>query len=373
MSITLSPGLYLNSSNRSILSLVLQRYLSTPHLIAKRKYDLRVYVLILSIRPLSIYLYKEGIVRFSAHDYPIESLVRKNEKDKTNDTQTTDGDDSTTRKNDKNSSKFDLFAHLTNASINKYADLANNSTNSNDSQFPHSSKFSSSPSNNESKSRSQSPHSLSSSPPPSDSPNISLKWTHSQWRNYLLSMGYNYNYLMERIKFLVILTILPLINEGEQYNNSSNKCFELLGFDIMICTNERQFQHPYNVDREGKSDMNIDIKRVEKEDVNREKERIMKDMREKTRDKENDYMDEEDEEDEEDIKDREDDVCRDTIDTESHLSTPSSLLPSLSLSPHLIEVNLSPSISINGAVDSVVKIVSNCLSIYLSIYLSNFY
>ena len=44
-----------------------------PYLIDDLKFDIRLYVLILSCEPLKIFLYKEGIVRFATKKYkPIE-------------------------------------------------------------------------------------------------------------------------------------------------------------------------------------------------------------------------------------------------------------------------------------------------------------
>lgn len=59
-------------------------------LIKGYKWDMRIYVLITKARPLQIYLYKEGIVRFSSEKYDTSSI--KN-----------------------------VYSHLTNSSINKYA------------------------------------------------------------------------------------------------------------------------------------------------------------------------------------------------------------------------------------------------------------
>lgn len=47
----------------------LQRYIDNPLLIDKKKFDMRLYVLIRGINPIEAYLYKEGMVRFCTHNY----------------------------------------------------------------------------------------------------------------------------------------------------------------------------------------------------------------------------------------------------------------------------------------------------------------
>lgn len=70
---------------------VLQKYLKNPLLIRGHKWDLRIYALIpQGMRPMNLYLYKEGLVRFSTERYSNRNLNN-------------------------------LFSHLTNSSINKYA------------------------------------------------------------------------------------------------------------------------------------------------------------------------------------------------------------------------------------------------------------
>ena len=68
---------------------IVQKYISNPFLIEQRKWDMRVYVLVTDFHPLTVYIYKEGLARFSSENYDTSDLENK-------------------------------FSHLTNASINKY-------------------------------------------------------------------------------------------------------------------------------------------------------------------------------------------------------------------------------------------------------------
>lgn len=65
-----------------------QRYIHNPMLIDGRKFDLRLYVLVTSMEPLRVYLFEEGLVRFSTKRYSLKNLRSR-------------------------------FTHLTNYSINK--------------------------------------------------------------------------------------------------------------------------------------------------------------------------------------------------------------------------------------------------------------
>jgi tubulin polyglutamylase TTLL2 len=69
---------------------VVQRYVANPLLLGGFKFDLRVYVLVLSYQPLQIYMHSAGLARIASESFdtaPLESLC----------------------------------AHLTNTSINKYS------------------------------------------------------------------------------------------------------------------------------------------------------------------------------------------------------------------------------------------------------------
>lgn len=69
---------------------VVSKYIANPFLINSKKFDLRIYVLVTSVDPLRVYIFKEGLARFATHEYDMT-------------------------KND----KADKFMHLTNYSINK--------------------------------------------------------------------------------------------------------------------------------------------------------------------------------------------------------------------------------------------------------------
>eukprot|EP00941_MAST-03F_sp_MAST-3F-sp1_P005835 g5835.t1 len=48
---------------------VAQRYISNPHLLEGKKYDLRLYVLVVSLDPLLVFLCRDGLVRLCTDDY----------------------------------------------------------------------------------------------------------------------------------------------------------------------------------------------------------------------------------------------------------------------------------------------------------------
>jgi hypothetical protein len=65
-------------------------YLDRPLLINRKKFDMRMYVVVTSFNPLRVYFYHEGLARFATEEYSNDPKILKNK-----------------------------FVHLTNFSINK--------------------------------------------------------------------------------------------------------------------------------------------------------------------------------------------------------------------------------------------------------------
>ena len=65
-------GIYLTKRVNTVdttSSCVAQHYISKPLLIDNKRFDLRIYVLVASCKPLRLYLFKDGLVRLCTEDY----------------------------------------------------------------------------------------------------------------------------------------------------------------------------------------------------------------------------------------------------------------------------------------------------------------
>ncbi|XP_028253755.1 putative tubulin polyglutamylase TTLL2 [Parambassis ranga] len=141
-------------------SVIVQRYVSNPLLISGYKFDLRIYVCVKSFHPLTVYIHQEGLVRFSTEKYNLSSLRN-------------------------------LYAHLTNTSINKFGPFYN----INKGQVGQ-----------------------------------GCKWTMSKFRHFLRSQDIDELLLWQRISNVVTLTLLTIAPSVPSCPN----CVELFGFDILI-------------------------------------------------------------------------------------------------------------------------------------------
>ena len=61
----------LNETNNNI---VLQKYIENPMIIYKRKFDIRQWVLVTHLNPLTLWMWEEPYLRFSAEDYDIDNI-----------------------------------------------------------------------------------------------------------------------------------------------------------------------------------------------------------------------------------------------------------------------------------------------------------
>lgn len=52
----------------------MQRYISNPFVIGGKTFDLRLYVLVTSFRPLTAYIYRDGFAKFSSTRFRRVSL-----------------------------------------------------------------------------------------------------------------------------------------------------------------------------------------------------------------------------------------------------------------------------------------------------------
>ncbi|KPP58837.1 hypothetical protein Z043_123298 [Scleropages formosus] len=142
---------------------VVQRYISDPLLISGYKFDLRLYVCVKSFHPLTVYIHQEGLVRFATEKYSLASLGN-------------------------------LFAHLTNTSINKLGPCYGFEK---------------------------------------EQVGWGCKWTMSKFRSFLQSQGINELLLWQRINNIVTLTLLTIASSVPYVAN----CIELFGFDVLIDAN----------------------------------------------------------------------------------------------------------------------------------------
>ncbi|XP_029318676.1 probable tubulin polyglutamylase TTLL2 [Cottoperca gobio] len=141
-------------------SVIVQRYISNPLLISGYKFDLRIYACVKSFHPLTVYIHQEGLVRFATEKYNLSSLQN-------------------------------LYAHLTNTSINKFGPFYKMEK---------------------------------------ERVGQGCKWTMSKFRHFLHSQDINELLLWQKINNIVTLTLLTIAPAVPSCPN----CVEMFGFDILI-------------------------------------------------------------------------------------------------------------------------------------------
>ena len=185
-------GIYLTMTSKGIKpdeDAVAQVYISRPLLIDGLKFDLRIYVLVTSVDPLRILIYREGLVRLCTTPYqsPDPSNVAC------------------------------TYMHLTNYSVNKHNPIFQQPTNSSE-------------------------HGPGHTTTEEQSSKRSLGWL---W-NWLSSKGMDSEGVWRDISDIIVKTLISIqATLAQSYRSckvdssahSPFTCFEVLGFDIMITDN----------------------------------------------------------------------------------------------------------------------------------------
>jgi len=155
---------------------VVQRYVHKPYLIDGLKFDLRIYVLVYGCDPLRIYIYKEGLARLATDPYVVPTGLNLN----------------------------NLFMHLTNYAINKNSENFVFNTDADKADVGH-------------------------------KRSLSFVW------QYVDEHGGNSKELQDRIRDAIIKTLCSVQPQlADSYrsfqpnDDKNDKCFEILGFDILL-------------------------------------------------------------------------------------------------------------------------------------------
>jgi len=152
---------------------IVQEYIPNPHLISGYKHDMRIYVLITSLHPLTIYLFNDGLSRFCTEEFSLEDL--------------------------------NPMRHLTNTSIHHKLWQEGKISQDSEERFN---------------------QAITTALGPGD---FSKRRLRSMFA-HLYDCGIDLQHIWRQIKKVIILTLLPLTEEPKV----DTKCFELLGFDILL-------------------------------------------------------------------------------------------------------------------------------------------
>jgi hypothetical protein len=152
---------------------IIQRYLANPLLVHGFKVDLRIYVVCTSFDPLRLYVYNEGLVRFTTEPYPPPASIHE--------------------------SLSNVFCHLTNYSINK--------------------------------------HSANYKKASATEEGDGSKWTLNALKKYFVEHGMPWESAWKDIIDVIVKTFLAVegsVCAKTSVIAGRHSCFELYGFDVML-------------------------------------------------------------------------------------------------------------------------------------------
>eukprot|EP01080_Neovahlkampfia_damariscottae_P000958 gene958-9865_t len=184
-------GIYLFKGSDNIdttTAAIVSKYISNPLLIEKKKFDLRLYVTVTSFDPLRVYLFSEGLVRFSTEEYDLSDITT-------------------------------TLSHLTNYSLNKK-----------------SSKFVSN---------------FDAQTMDEESVDETSKWSLEKLNKYFVKKGMNTEKIWQDVEDVINKTIISTefrVNfKMKQTQCNPKNCFEIYGFDILIDENLKSHLIEVNV------------------------------------------------------------------------------------------------------------------------------
>lgn len=209
---------------------VVQRYVDNPLLINGFKFDLRLYVVVTSYDPLKIYLNDEGLVRLATERYTANLSTISHRT-----------------------------MHLTNYSVNKHSEAYVMNLDQRGAESPSRkpaaggdspASFAGEDEGDGEAAESEGAEEAAAGASAA-SPQQASKWALGQLREYCEEQGYDYDLIMERIKDVIIKTLLSveptivnMLQVGSNFTNLgpapgpqanlNQSCFEIYGFDIMV-------------------------------------------------------------------------------------------------------------------------------------------
>eukprot|EP00442_Polarella_glacialis_P046491 CAMPEP_0115095838 /NCGR_PEP_ID=MMETSP0227-20121206/29316_1 /TAXON_ID=89957 /ORGANISM="Polarella glacialis, Strain CCMP 1383" /LENGTH=653 /DNA_ID=CAMNT_0002489357 /DNA_START=141 /DNA_END=2102 /DNA_ORIENTATION=+ len=191
---------------------IIQKYVPSPLLIGGRKFDMRIYVVVVSYDPLKVYIYDEGLVRFATEKYS-ESVDTLHSR----------------------------MMHLTNYSVNKASPAF---VQNDDAQF----------------------EGKEDAAVDADGQPLACKWSLSELQTHFKRVGIDYDAMFDGIKDLAIKTLIaveePLKAEWAKGVGEEDKgwcargpgggghrasCFEAYGFDVLVDTNLKPWLLEVNI------------------------------------------------------------------------------------------------------------------------------
>lgn len=178
---------------------VVQRYVERPLCLGGYKFDLRLYVLVTSFKPLEAFVYKEGFARLSTQAYSLDASTIDNK-----------------------------FIHLTNSSIQKYNTDGISQDN---------------------------PLAQAAGEADTGGSKMSLLGDHGLWQRLLLA-GYDTELMWKNICLLIVKSLVAV----DEKMTPQPCCFEVFGYDVLLDGDMRAWLLEVNASPSMSRDNHLDVR-----------------------------------------------------------------------------------------------------------------